>query len=93
MRQPLTPFQEPVIAGTAQARLGSFLGVRIDRSGGRTVIAVKKIRDDGNYWHRVESYIAGHANVRFSHGICPSCLENAMKAARGVGHDHRLGQL
>jgi len=33
----------------------------------------KKIRDDGNYWHRVESYIAGHANVRFSHGICPDC--------------------
>jgi hypothetical protein len=21
----------------------------------------------------VESYIAGHANVRFSHGICPDC--------------------
>jgi DNA-binding response OmpR family regulator len=33
----------------------------------------KKIRDDGNYWHRVESYIAEHANVRFSHGICPDC--------------------
>lgn len=33
----------------------------------------KKIRDDGNYWHRVESYIAHHANVRFSHGICPDC--------------------
>jgi DNA-binding response OmpR family regulator len=39
----------------------------------------KKIRDDGNYWHRVESYIAGHANVRFSHGICPDCSEK-MKA-------------
>jgi len=35
----------------------------------------KKIRDDGNYWHRVESYIVGHANVRFSHGICPDCSE------------------
>ena len=35
----------------------------------------KKIRDDGNYWHRVESYIAGHANVRFSHGICPDCSD------------------
>jgi len=39
----------------------------------------KKIRDDGNYWHRVESYIAGHANVRFSHGICPDC-SNKLKA-------------
>ncbi len=35
----------------------------------------KKIRDDGNYWHRVESYITGHANVRFSHGICPECTD------------------
>ena len=35
----------------------------------------KKIRDDGNYWHRVESYITGHANVRFSHGICPDCSD------------------
>jgi DNA-binding response OmpR family regulator len=35
----------------------------------------KKIRDDGNYWHRVETYIAGHANVRFSHGICPDCSD------------------
>lgn len=33
----------------------------------------KKIRDDGNYWHRVESYMAEHANIRFSHGICPDC--------------------
>ena len=33
----------------------------------------KKIRDDGNYWHRVETYIANHAKVRFSHGICPDC--------------------
>ncbi|MFM1769520.1 MAG: hypothetical protein RJA22_2049 [Verrucomicrobiota bacterium] len=33
----------------------------------------KKIRDDGNYWHRVETYIAQHARVRFSHGICPDC--------------------
>ena len=33
----------------------------------------KKIRDDRNYWHQVESYVANHADVRFSHGICPEC--------------------
>ena len=33
----------------------------------------KKIRDDRNYWHQVESYVANHADVRFSHGICPDC--------------------
>jgi len=31
----------------------------------------KKIRDDGNYWKQVEGYIEDHANVSFSHGICP----------------------
>jgi DNA-binding response OmpR family regulator len=35
----------------------------------------KKIRDDGNYWHRVESYMTDHTNVRFSHGICPDCSD------------------
>jgi PAS domain S-box-containing protein len=34
----------------------------------------KKIRDDENYWHTVESYISKHTNSRFSHGICPSCM-------------------
>jgi phosphoserine phosphatase RsbU/P len=33
----------------------------------------KKIRDDKNYWHQVESYVGTHADVRFSHGICPDC--------------------
>jgi sigma-B regulation protein RsbU (phosphoserine phosphatase) len=34
----------------------------------------KKIRDDRNYWHQVESYVSQHADVRFSHGVCPDCL-------------------
>jgi DNA-binding response OmpR family regulator len=35
----------------------------------------KNIRDDRNYWHEVDSYVAEHANVQFTHGICPSCYE------------------
>lgn len=34
----------------------------------------RKIRDDENYWHTVESYISRHTATRFSHGICPSCV-------------------
>ncbi len=34
-----------------------------------------KIRDDRSYWSKLESYLAEHANVRFSHGICPECYE------------------
>ncbi|MGE0862800.1 MAG: PleD family two-component system response regulator [Vicinamibacterales bacterium] len=43
----------------------------------------KSIRDDSNYWHRVEEYVSDHANVEFSHGICPSCLEKVLAEERG----------
>lgn len=33
----------------------------------------KKIRDDKNYWHAVESYITKHSETMFSHGVCPEC--------------------
>ncbi|MCK5541550.1 MAG: hypothetical protein KAH62_00540 [Desulfobacula sp.] len=35
----------------------------------------KKIRDSNDHWHPVESYIANHSNVSFSHGICQECME------------------
>jgi sigma-B regulation protein RsbU (phosphoserine phosphatase) len=35
----------------------------------------KKIRDDNNYWEQVETYLLDHSEVRFSHGICPDCLQ------------------
>jgi hypothetical protein len=34
----------------------------------------KKIRDDAGYWQRIEKYIQEHSEARFSHGICPECL-------------------
>jgi len=39
----------------------------------------KKVRDDKNYWHQVESYVARHVDVRFSHGVCPDCIERLRK--------------
>lgn len=35
----------------------------------------KKIRDDRGDWIQVESYVSGHADVLFSHGMCPECLK------------------
>ena len=35
----------------------------------------RKIRDDENYWLTVEDYIGQNTATRFSHGICPHCLE------------------
>ena len=35
----------------------------------------KKIRDDQGFWSQVESYLSSHTLARFSHGLCPDCLE------------------
>lgn len=40
----------------------------------------KCIRNDGNYWQRVEEYIGEHSDARFSHGICPKCFDTVVKA-------------
>ena len=42
----------------------------------------KKVRDDQNYWQRVEHYISDHIDVQFSHGICPECLDRVMAEAK-----------
>ena len=34
----------------------------------------RRIRDDRDYWHSVENYVAAHTGSRFSHSICPSCM-------------------
>jgi CheY-like chemotaxis protein len=39
----------------------------------------KRIRDDHNYWQQVEAYLSAHADVHFSHGICPDCLEKIVE--------------
>jgi hypothetical protein len=33
----------------------------------------KKIRNDEGYWDQIEQYIGEHADIQFSHGICPDC--------------------
>lgn len=39
----------------------------------------KKIRDDGNYWQQVETYVSKHSEAQFSHGICPDCFESVVR--------------
>jgi CheY-like chemotaxis protein len=34
----------------------------------------KKIRDDGNTWHRLETYIEENSDAMFSHALCDECL-------------------
>lgn len=33
----------------------------------------KSIRNDQGYWQQIERYMGEHAEVQFSHGICPDC--------------------
>jgi hypothetical protein len=35
----------------------------------------KKVRDDDGYWNQIDTYIRDHADVEFSHGICPDCAK------------------
>jgi GAF domain-containing protein len=48
----------------------------------------KKIRDDAGTWTSLEGYVHSHTEARFSHGICPGCVQEhhpqvyaALKAA------------
>ena len=36
----------------------------------------KNVRDDTNYWRRVEEYMHQEIGMDFSHGVCPNCLGN-----------------
>ena len=35
----------------------------------------KKIRDDSDSWHRMESYIEKHSDAMFTHSLCTDCRE------------------
>lgn len=37
------------------------------------------IRDEDDSWQQVEAYVKSHTEAKFTHGICPSCLENIVK--------------
>ena len=39
----------------------------------------KRVRNDGDYWQQVESYVSEHSEARFSHGICPECYESNVR--------------
>ena len=50
----------------------------------------KSVRDDKNYWQKVDAYLTLHAGVRFTHGICPDCYRDVavpQMAAFGVTLD------
>ncbi len=41
-----------------------------------------KIRDDSHYWQSVEEYLQKHSKTRFTHSICPECLDDVNPEAK-----------
>ncbi len=39
----------------------------------------KKVRDDQNYWQQVDAYMSAHTEARFSHSICPTCMDTVVR--------------
>lgn len=58
----------------------------------------KSIRNDQNYWEKVETYFTQHSNVSFTHSYCPNCYERfvrpeleALEGARAAQEKQRRG--
>ena len=45
----------------------------------------KRIRDDRDYWNGLEHYISSHSEAKFTHGVCPSCMRDALDEVKAAG--------
>jgi PAS domain S-box-containing protein len=39
----------------------------------------KRVRDDQDYWHELDTYLTRHAGAQVSHGICPDCYRDKVE--------------
>ncbi|HEY5909948.1 MAG TPA: PAS domain-containing protein [Verrucomicrobiae bacterium] len=46
----------------------------------------KKVRNDQQYWQSIEAYLETHTNLEFTHGYCPACFAEQMKAIKDFFH-------
>jgi CheY-like chemotaxis protein len=44
----------------------------------------KRIRDDRDYWNGLEHYISSHSDAKFTHGVCPSCMREALSEVQAA---------
>jgi len=52
----------------------------------------KSIRNDQNYWEKVETYFSQHSNVSFTHSYCPNCYEKFVRPELEALEDARAAQ-
>jgi GAF domain-containing protein len=59
----------------------------VKRLGGMLPICAhcKSVRDDEGYWQEVESFVAERTDAKFTHGICPSCMDRHYPSAGSLG--------
>lgn len=72
--------EKPVDPAVLQARLAvaeRMLGLHRELQRLEGLLSIcsycKHIRDDGEQWRSLESYIEARSDAQFSHGICPEC--------------------
>lgn len=51
----------------------------------------KKIRDGEDYWEEVEVFVAKHADVSFTHGLCPVCYTDVRRELEETSDELKLG--
>ncbi len=39
----------------------------------------RSVRSDADSWHKLEDYVTTHTAARFSHGVCPQCVDTVLK--------------
>lgn len=44
----------------------------------------KRIRDDEKYWQDIDTYLAEHMDMNFSHGVCPDCFKQYYSESLGT---------
>jgi hypothetical protein len=52
----------------------------------------KKVRDDKEYWHSIDSYLHTHMNMKLTHGLCPTCFDEQIKAIKAYRAPAGSGQ-
>jgi CheY-like chemotaxis protein len=52
----------------------------------------KAIRNDHNYWEKVETYFHQHSGVSFTHSYCPTCYERFVRPELEALEDVRAAQ-
>jgi CheY-like chemotaxis protein len=48
----------------------------------------KKVRDDHDFWTTVEKYITDRTKAKFTHSLCPACLEKQLREIDAMPSEH-----